>query len=246
MPSNFEKVICKNVTKSVTTPTIIITAMILMNQNSANKFWDRSPKNNFLYKNTCLILAKVKQEHHIQVPTIGHCFSADTNFANNFEKGKPRKISVKIFQNLTSSFREEFLRISSCLYGVNSPRPLEPSFLTDQNFMNNFSKKLPKGYFCEIISKSDQRFENIFQEFPHVLLVQVSPTHQYNDHSRSIILQTLFKKGHPRNISVKFFQNLTCHFKKEFLKISSCQHSASSPPIHKSHVSRDQNFTNKF
>ena len=36
-----------------------------------------------------------------------------------FEKGHQRNIPVKLFQNLTSGFREEdFLRISSCLYSA--------------------------------------------------------------------------------------------------------------------------------
>ena len=46
------------ISKSVTTPAIIITAMNLMNQNFANRLWDRSPKDNFLKKNTHLIEAK--------------------------------------------------------------------------------------------------------------------------------------------------------------------------------------------
>ena len=35
------------------------------------------------------------------------CFWADQNFANNFEKGYPRNIPVKLFQNRTSGFRGE-------------------------------------------------------------------------------------------------------------------------------------------
>ena len=31
-----------------------------------------------------------------------------------YKKGHPRNIPVKIFQNLTNGFREDFLRISSC------------------------------------------------------------------------------------------------------------------------------------
>ena len=48
----------KVTSKSVATHKIITIAMILMNLNSANKFWDRSPKDNFLKKSTCLIMAK--------------------------------------------------------------------------------------------------------------------------------------------------------------------------------------------
>ena len=61
------------------------------------------------------------------------------NFTNNFEKGHSRNISVKLFQNLTSGFREEdFLKVSSCHYGAKSPNSPEPCLLMDQNFVNNF------------------------------------------------------------------------------------------------------------
>ena len=55
-----------------------------------------------------------------------------------FEKGHPRNIPEKLFQNLTSSFAEDFLRISSCPYSARSPHSPEPCLLTDQNFANNF------------------------------------------------------------------------------------------------------------
>ena len=55
------------------------------------------------------------------------CLLTDQHFANNFEKGHPRNISMKLFQNLTSGFREEyFLRSSSCLYSKSNPHSLEP------------------------------------------------------------------------------------------------------------------------
>ena len=56
-----------------------------------------------------------------------------------FKKGHSRNIPVKLFQNLTSSFREEdFLRISSCPYSVRSPHSSEPCLCPYQNFANNF------------------------------------------------------------------------------------------------------------
>ena len=76
-----------------------------------------------------------------------------------FEKGHPKNIPVKLFQNLTSGFREEdFLRISSCPYSARSPHSPEPCLWMDQNFVNNFWKGSPMEHSCEIISKSDQRF----------------------------------------------------------------------------------------
>ena len=77
-----------------------------------------------------------------------------------FEEGHQRNISVKIFQNLTSSFREEdLLRISSCPYSARSSHSPEPCFWADQNFTSTFWKGSPKEHSCEIISKSDQRFQ---------------------------------------------------------------------------------------
>ena len=51
------------------------------------------------------------------------CLWMDQNFANIFEKGHPRNIPVKLFQNRTRGFREDFLRISSCLYSAKSLPP---------------------------------------------------------------------------------------------------------------------------
>ena len=49
------------------------------------------------------------------------CLLTDQNFKTVFEKGHSRNISMKLFQNMTSSFREDgFLRICSCLYGESS------------------------------------------------------------------------------------------------------------------------------
>ena len=77
-----------------------------------------------------------------------------------FEKDHQRNISVKLFQNLTAGFWEEdILRISSCPYSARSPHSAEPWFWTDQNFTNNFWKRSSKEHFCEINSKSDQRFQ---------------------------------------------------------------------------------------
>ena len=76
-----------------------------------------------------------------------------------FEKGHPRNIPVKLFQNLTSGFGgEDFLRISSCPNSARSPHTPEPCLWTDQNFANNFWKGSPKEHSCEIILKSDQPF----------------------------------------------------------------------------------------
>ena len=111
-----------------------------------------------------------------------------------FEKGHQRNIPVKLFQNLTSSFREEdFLRISSCPY-----------------------------------------------------IVQEAPIHQSHVFGRIKISQTIFEKGHPRNIPVKLFQNLTSDFGEDFSRISSCPYSTRSPHSPEPCLWMDQNFANTF
>ena len=74
------------------------------------------------------------------------------------EKDHPRNIPVKLFQNLTTSFGEDFLRISSCPYSARSPHSPQPCLWTDKNFAKNFWKGSPKEHSCEIISKSHQQF----------------------------------------------------------------------------------------
>ena len=110
-----------------------------------------------------------------------------------FEKGHPRNIPVKLFQNLKSSFGEDFLRISSCLYSAKSPHSPDLCLQTDQNF----------AY--------------------------------------------IFEKGHPRNIPVKLFQNLTSCFREEsFLRISSCPYIVKNPHSPEPCLWTDQNFANIF
>ena len=115
--------------------------------NSDQRFWRRR-----FFKN-CPCSAKCS---HSRKP----CLFTDQTFTNNFSKGHLRKIPVELFQNWTSGFREkDFLRISPCLYSARSTHSPEPCLWTDQNFANNFIKGSPKEHSCEIILKSDQRFQ---------------------------------------------------------------------------------------
>ena len=80
-----------------------------------------------------------------------------------FEKGHPRNIPLKLFQNLTSSLKkEDVVRISSCPYSARRPHSLRPCLWMDQNFAKTFWKGSPKEQSCEIISKSDQQFQRRF------------------------------------------------------------------------------------
>ena len=61
-----------------------------------------------------------REENNLRIASCPHsarsphskepCFLTDLNFVNNFEMGHPRNIPVKVFQNLTSSSREEDLK----------------------------------------------------------------------------------------------------------------------------------------
>ena len=53
------------------------------------------------------------------------CLLTDQNFANNYEKGHSRDISMRLFQNLTSSFKEDFLGI--CLRSYSQVAPIHQS-----------------------------------------------------------------------------------------------------------------------
>ena len=68
---------------------------------------------------------------------------------------RSRNISMKLFQNLTSSFREDFLGIlgiCSCSYSESRPHSPEPCLWMAQNFASNFLERSLN--FCELGIKS--------------------------------------------------------------------------------------------
>ena len=74
-----------------------------------------------------------------------------------------------------------------------------------------------------------------------------APIHQSHVYGRIKILQTIFEKGHQRNIPVKLFQNLACSFGEEdFLRISSCPYIVQEAPIHQKHVFGGSKFPKHF
>ena len=78
-------------------------------------------------------------------------------------------------------------------------------------------------------------------------IVQEAPIHQSHVFGRIKISQTIFEKGHQRNIPVKLFQNLTSGFGEEdFLRIPSCPYSARSPHSPEPCLWTDQNFMTNF
>ena len=88
------------------------------------------------------------------------CLWTDQNFAKNFfEKGHPRNIPVKLFQNLTSSFGEEdFLRISSCPYSARSPHSPEPCYGQIKISGTIFEKGHPRNIPVKLFQKQTSSF----------------------------------------------------------------------------------------
>ena len=75
------------------------------------------------------------------------------------------------------------------------------------------------------------------EEFSELCYVHYSASSPHSPESYLLtdqISQTIFVKGHPRNIFVKLFQNWTSGFRRDVLRISSCLRSASS--LHSPHI----------
>ena len=145
----------------------ILIPCLLTDQNFAIKFWKGSPKGHF-YEIISISDQLFQEEDLLRISSCPYsessphslepCLKMDQNFLNNFEKGHPRNIPVKLFQNLTCGFGEEdFLRISSCPKSHHSP---EPCLLTDQNFTSTFEK----GHLRDIPVKLFQNLNNGFGE----------------------------------------------------------------------------------
>ena len=137
-----------------------------------------------------------------------------------FEKGHPRNIPVKLFQNLTSSFGEDFLRISSCPYSARSSHSLEPCLWTDQNFANNFWKGSPKEHSCEIISKSDRQFRRrrFFKNFFVSLYSARSPNSSEPCFWADQNFANKFLKGSPKEHSCEIISKSEQRFRRRFFK----------------------------
>ena len=165
-----------------------------------------------------------------------------------FENGHTSNIPVKLFQNLTYSFGEDFLRISSCPYSARSPHSPEPCYGQIKISLTTFEKGHPRDIPVKLFQNLTSSFgEENFLRISSYPIVQEAPIHQSHVYGRIKILRTIFEKGHPRNIPVKLFQNLTCSFGEEdFVRISSCPYSAKSPHSPKPCLWMDQNFANSF
>ena len=98
-------------------------------QNLTSSFGEKD----FLRISSCPYIVQEAPIHQ------SHVFGRIKISRTNFEKGHPRNIPAKLFQNLTSGFRgEDFLRISPCSYSARSSHVPEPCLWMDQNFANSF------------------------------------------------------------------------------------------------------------
>ena len=123
---------------------------------------------------------------------------------------------------------------SSCNKRANMALIRSPEFLrrplpffwsiSKQNFFmsvtcEQFLKRVTQATFLWIL------FQNLasgFRDFIWISSCTKSPLHRNQVYRWIKISWTIFKMGHPRNTPVKSFQNLTSHFREDFLRISSC------------------------
>ena len=68
----------------------------------------------------------------------------------------------------------------------------------------------------ELFQNLTSGFGEDFLKFLHVHMVQEAPIHQSHVYGQIKISRTNFEKGHPRNIPVKLFQNLTSGLGEEY------------------------------
>ena len=79
-------------------------------------------------------------------PFTNTMFIDRSRFQGNSVKGYSRKISMRLFQNLTNSFRKDFFMVLFMFIWSSSPHSPEPCSWTDQNFTNIFER----GHFRNI------------------------------------------------------------------------------------------------
>ena len=102
------------------------------------------------------------------------------------------------------AFREEFIRISLCLYSARSLHSLIPCLLTDQNFKNNSEKGHARNISMRLFQNLTNSFWEDFSWFCLCLYSKVAPIHQSLVHGQIKISLYIFEGGHSRNISVNW------------------------------------------
>ena len=79
------------------------------------------------------------------------CLLTDQNFKNYSEKGHSRHISMRLFHNLTNSFREDFLGI--CLCSCSQVAPIHQSHVHGRIKIS--LTFLREEHFCELGIRSN-------------------------------------------------------------------------------------------
>ena len=107
-----------------------------LNQNWTSGFREED----FFLRNFHVHIVQEAPIHQSQV--YGHIKISPTVF----ERGHPRNIPVKLFQNRTRGFREEdFLRISSCPYNAKNLPPMVAMVLDRSEFRKQSLKRVTQG-----------------------------------------------------------------------------------------------------
>ena len=143
---------------------------------------------------------------------------------------------MKLFQNMTSTFGEDFFRIFHV--PIVQEAPIHQSHvygrikISRTLFEKGHQRNIPVKLFQNLTSSFGE--EDFLRISPchYINIVQEAPIHQSHVYGRIKISRTIFEKGHQRNIPFELFKNLTSSFGEDFLRISSCPYS----PIHQSYV----------
>ena len=102
------------------------------------------------------------------------------------------------------AFREDFTRISLCLYSARSLHSLIPCLWTDQNFKNNSEKSHSRNISMRLFQNQTNSFREDFLGICLCSFSQVAPIHQSYVHGQIKISLTIFERGHSWNISVNW------------------------------------------
>ena len=100
------------------------------------------------------------------------------------------------------AFREEFTRISLCLYSARSLHSLIPCLMTDQIFKNNSEKGHSRNISLRLFKNPTNSFREDFLGICLYSNSQVATIHQSHVHGQIKITLTIFERGPSRNISV--------------------------------------------
>ena len=127
-----------------------------------------------------------------------------------FEKGRPRKVPVKLFENQTCGFREDFFRITSCCYVQEAPIHQSNGYGWIKISQTIFRKGHPRKVPVKLFQNLSRGFKE--EDFLRISSCPYSPRSSHSPEPclwMDQILQTIFKKGHPRNNPVKLFKKRT-------------------------------------